>query len=54
MKVVQAARSCTAIQARDVAVFIGHHYNSKVILGTATPSLETAYNVNKGKYGFFL
>ena len=40
-------------QARDVAVFMGHHYNSKVILGTATPSLETAYNVNKGKYGFF-
>ena len=40
-------------QARDVAVFMGHHYNSKVVLGTATPSLETAYNVNKGKYGLF-
>lgn len=38
-------------QARDVAVFMGHHYNAKVLLGSATPSLETASNVNKGKYG---
>ena len=38
-------------QARDVAVYMGHHYNTKVLLGTATPSLETAYNVHKGKYG---
>lgn len=38
-------------QARDVAVYMGHHYNAKVLLGSATPSLETAYNVNKGKYG---
>lgn len=37
--------------ARDVAVYMGHHYNAKVLLGTATPSLETAYNVHKGKYG---
>ena len=40
-------------QARDVAVFMGHHYNSKVVLGSATPSLETSYNVNKGKYGLY-
>ena len=38
-------------QARDVAVYMGHHYKAKVLLGTATPSLETAYNVHKGKYG---
>ena len=38
-------------QARDVAVYMGQHYNAKVLLGTATPSLETAYNVHKGKYG---
>ena len=38
-------------QARDVAVYMGHHYKTKVLLGTATPSLETAYNVHKGKYG---
>ena len=30
---------------------MGYHYNTKVLLGTATPSLETAYNVHKGKYG---
>ena len=30
---------------------MGHHYNAKVVLGTATPSLESAYNVHKGKYG---
>ena len=40
-------------QARDLAVFMGKHYNCQVILGSATPSLETAYNVNKGKYGLF-
>jgi primosomal protein N' (replication factor Y) len=38
-------------QARDVAVYMGHHYKASVLLGTATPSLETAYNVHKGKYG---
>lgn len=40
-------------QARDLAVFMGKHYNCQVILGSATPSLETAYNVNKDKYGLF-
>jgi len=38
-------------QARDVAVYMGYHYKAQVLLGTATPSLETAYNVNKEKYG---
>lgn len=38
-------------QARDVAVYMGSHYSCQVVLGTATPSLETAYNVNNGKYG---
>ena len=40
-------------QARDVAVYMGKHYKAQVLLGTATPSLETAYNVNKGKYGIY-
>lgn len=39
--------------ARDIAVYLGHHYDAKVLLGSATPSLETAYNVNKGKYDYF-
>ena len=38
-------------QARDVAVYMGSHYSCQVVLGTATPSLEAAYNVNNGKYG---
>ena len=40
-------------QARDVAVYMGHYYDCQVVLGTATPSLETAYNVGEGKYGLY-
>jgi primosomal protein N' (replication factor Y) (superfamily II helicase) len=36
--------------ARDVAVVRGKLENAKVILGSATPSLESFYNVSKGKY----
>lgn len=36
--------------ARDLAVYMGGHYGSKILLGTATPSLETAYNVYEQKY----
>ena len=37
-------------QARDVAVMRGHMENATVVLGTATPSLESYYNCVKGKY----
>ena len=37
-------------QARDVAVMRGYMENATVVLGTATPSLESFYNVEKGKY----
>ncbi len=37
--------------ARDTAVFMSHLYGTKVVLGTATPSLETYRNVLAGKYG---
>jgi primosomal protein N' (replication factor Y) len=35
---------------RDVAVMRGKLNNALVVLGTATPSLESYYNVQKGKY----
>jgi primosomal protein N' len=37
-------------QARDLALFIGKHYNIPVVLGTSSPSLESEYNVRSGKY----
>lgn len=37
--------------ARDAAVFYGALFNAKVLLGSATPSIETYYNAQKGKYG---
>ena len=37
--------------ARDAAVVLGKLHNAPVLLGTATPSLETYYNVKQGKYG---
>ncbi|MGB1217181.1 MAG: replication restart helicase PriA, partial [Saprospiraceae bacterium] len=37
--------------ARDTAVFMAHLHQAKVLLGTATPSLETYRNTLTGKYG---
>lgn len=36
--------------ARDVAVVRGQMENAAVVLGSATPSLESFYNVQRGKY----
>lgn len=38
-------------QARDAAVFLGHLHQTKVVLGSATPSIESYYNAESGKYG---
>lgn len=38
-------------QARDVAVFLGHLHRTKVVLGSATPSIESYYNAEIDKYG---
>ncbi|MBO4645997.1 MAG: primosomal protein N' [Bacteroidales bacterium] len=38
--------------ARDCAVILAKIHQSKVLLGTATPSLETFYNVKQGRYGY--
>ncbi len=37
--------------ARDMAVLRGHLAGAPVILSSATPSLETVFNVRQGKYG---
>lgn len=38
-------------QARDMAIWLGNDLGAKVILGSATPSLESYYNAKRGKYG---
>lgn len=37
--------------ARSVAIMAAHHQHAKVLLGTATPAIETYYNAQTGKYG---
>ncbi len=37
--------------ARDVAVVLANIHNAKVLLGSATPSIESYYNAKEGKYG---
>ncbi len=37
--------------ARDAAIYYASLFNAKVLLGSATPSLESYYNAEKGKYG---
>jgi primosomal protein N' (replication factor Y) (superfamily II helicase) len=36
---------------RDAAIFLASITGAKVLLGTATPALETYYNAKSGKYG---
>jgi primosomal protein N' (replication factor Y) len=38
--------------ARDSAIYLSKINNSKVILGSATPSIESSFNANKYKYGY--
>lgn len=37
--------------ARDAAIVLGSVYHAKVLLGSATPSIESYFNANSGKYG---
>lgn len=37
--------------ARDAAIVLGHLHKAKVLLGTATPSIESYTNAIDGKYG---
>ncbi len=36
---------------RDAAIYLAHLHGAKVLLGTATPSLESYQNAKSGKYG---
>jgi primosomal protein N' (replication factor Y) (superfamily II helicase) len=36
--------------ARDSAIFLASQYKAKVLLGTATPSVETYHNAQQGKF----
>lgn len=38
-------------QGRDAAIYLAHLHGAKVLLGTATPSLESYQNTKSGKYG---
>lgn len=38
--------------ARDTAIYLAHLHKAKVVLGSATPSLESFYNARTKKYGF--
>ncbi|WP_445451998.1 replication restart helicase PriA [Flavobacterium sp. 25HG05S-40] len=37
--------------ARDAAIVLANAHQAKVVLGSATPSIETYYNASIGKYG---
>lgn len=37
--------------ARDTAIMLAQLFGAKTLLGSATPSMESFYNVKKGKYG---
>ena len=39
-------------QGRDAAIKLAHIYNAKVVLGSATPSLESIQNCNLEKFGY--
>ncbi len=37
--------------ARDASIYYASMFNAKVLLGTATPSIESYFNAKQGKYG---
>jgi primosomal protein N' (replication factor Y) (superfamily II helicase) len=37
---------------RDASLYLAHIHQAKVLLGTATPSIESYYLAKEGKYGF--
>jgi primosomal protein N' (replication factor Y) len=39
-------------QARDAAIMLAYMHQAKTLLGSATPSFESFFNVQQGKYGY--
>ena len=37
---------------RDSAIYLAHSWGAKTLLGSATPSIESFFNAQSGKYGF--
>lgn len=37
---------------RDAAIYLAHLWNARTVLGSATPSIESYFNAQQGKYGF--
>ena len=37
---------------RDAAIWLAHTWGARVVLGSATPSIESYFNAQNGKYGF--
>jgi primosomal protein N' (replication factor Y) len=40
-------------QARDTAIYYANQLDAKVVLGSATPSIETYYNAMQNKFGYY-
>ena len=38
--------------ARDAAIYLAHHLKAKILLGSATPALESFTNAKTGKYAY--
>lgn len=38
--------------ARDSAIYLARSWNARTVLGSATPSVETFFNAQNGKYGY--
>lgn len=38
--------------ARDAAIVLSHMHKAKILLGSATPSIESYFNAQQNKYGF--
>jgi len=38
--------------ARDAAIYLSHIHKARTLLGSATPSIESYFNAQDGKYGF--